>query len=50
MRESKMSLRHKKMRINGKTISVSIPTKRVTWNEFVRDTKPIIEKWIERSK
>ena len=50
MKESKVSLRLKKIKINGRTISVSVPTKKVTWNEFVRDTKPIIEKWIERSK
>jgi len=38
------------MKIKGKTISVSAPSRKITWNEFVKETKPIVEKWIERSK
>jgi hypothetical protein len=41
-------LKHKKMRINGKMISVSIPTRKISWNEFVKETKPIVKKWLER--
>ena len=44
------SLKHRKMKIGGKTISVSSPSRKITWNEFVKETKPIVEKWIERSK